>query len=121
PNTLKEEEFVYDPRGKRDPFRPFNLNLRIVNDGTMTPLEQYTLGQLRVTAIISEKSTGGTAIIEDSAGKGYPVRVGTKVGNLGGVIVSIEPDRVKILETQIDLYGKEKQNLTEMKIHLTKK
>ncbi len=116
PNTMQIEEFVYDPSGKRDPFRPFDLSPKLDKNSGLSPLEQYAIGQLRLTAVLSFSADEVTAIVEDAGGKGYTVRKGTKIGNAGGVVVSIERDRLKVLETQIDLTGASKQTVIEMTI-----
>lgn len=116
PNEMKPEEFVYDPANKRDPFRPFDFSKRSKVDSTKTPLEQYELGQLRVAAILDDFGGGRKAILQDAEGRGYTVTPGTKVGLNGGVIVSIEPKLLKVLETAVDFTGVEKQNVIEMKL-----
>ena len=118
PNTLKEDDFVYDSTNKRDPFLPFDLAPKINRDGNISPLEQYSLGQLRLAATLGDPNTGEMlGIVEDASGKGYTVRVGTKIGENGGVIVNVEKDKLKILETKVDFSGVETQNVIELKIH----
>lgn len=114
PNTMKTEEFRYDPTDMRDPFEPFDFSKKKKGGGT--PLQQYTLAQLRVTAILSGAADGRKAIVEDSAGRGYTIQKGTQIGDQNGVVVSIETDRVKVLESQVDLAGRESQRVVEMVI-----
>lgn len=116
PNELVEDTFRYDPTGKRDPFQPFDFSARPKNPNASTPLEQYDIGQLRLTAVLGDQVKGPTGIIEDQIGKGFNVKIGTRIGIKSGVIVSIEKDRLKILETERDLTGKETQRIVEMKI-----
>jgi len=116
PNDIVEDTFRYDPTGKRDPFQPFDFSARPKNPNASTPLEQYDLGQLRLTAVLADQARGATGIIEDQIGKGFNVKIGTRIGLNSGVIVSIERDRLKILETEKDLTGKETQRIVEMKI-----
>lgn len=66
--------------------------------------------------MLADQVRGATGIIEDQVGKGFNVKIGTRIGINSGVIVSIEKDRVKILETEKDLTGKETQRIVEMKI-----
>ncbi len=115
PNTLQIEEFLYDPSSKRDPFLPFDLSPQVM-DGAGTPLEAYDLGQLRLTAVLSSSSGDTTAIVENAAGRGFTVRPGTKIGNAGGVIVKIESNHLKILESNVDFTGTETQRVVEMKL-----
>ncbi len=116
PNEIGDDPFRYDPTGKRDPFMPFDFSAKPRNPGATTPLEQYDLGQLRLTAVLEDPTRGATGIVEDQAGKGFNVRIGTKMGLNSGVVVSIEKDRLKILETEKDLTGKETQRIVEVKI-----
>ena len=115
PNTMQLEAFSYDPTGKRDPFQPFDFSARPVSHAA-TPLERYSIGQLRLTAVLADASGNRTAIVEDASGKGYTVRPGTKIGTQNGVIVSIDAEALKILETETDFTGKESQHVVEMKI-----
>lgn len=116
PNEMIMEEFVYDATGKRDPFRPFDLSGKKDSDGPLTPLQRYSLKQLRCTSIVTNFNGGYNAIVEDQSGKGYIVKKGTKIGDSNGEVVSIERDRIKILETKVDLTGKENTRVVEMKL-----
>ncbi|MCC6954755.1 MAG: pilus assembly protein PilP [Deltaproteobacteria bacterium] len=117
PNTMAADTFVYDSTGKRDPFKQFDFSARPQRAGASTPLERYSLGQLRLTAVIVDPKTNiSTAFVEDAAGKGYPMKMGAKIGDQGGVVVGIESDRLKILETASDFTGKESQRVVEMRI-----
>ena len=116
PNLMETEEFVYDPNGKRDPFLPFDLSPKVPRTGNLTPLERYSLGQLRVTAIILDMAKERVAFVENAAGRGFAIREGTKIGDQNGVVVSIEENHIKVLERTIDFAGKEKKNVVEMAI-----
>lgn len=120
PNTLKLEEVTYDPSGKRDPFQPFDFAPKQVREGPLSALEQYAMNQLRLTAVIADPQHGHTAVVEDASGKGFSVRVGSRIGNEGGVVVSIEPEpkpgRLKILVSSVDFTGKRNEKISEMKI-----
>jgi type IV pilus assembly protein PilP len=104
----EEDTYRYDPSGKRDPF--FSPLLRVteqapVAEGAKTPLQRLDLGQFKVVGILLE--TGEPkALIEDNTGLGYIVTLGTLIGSKGGVIKSIEPDRILVEEYEIDFYGK---------------
>lgn len=109
PNTLQLEFFTYDPEGKRDPFEPFNFAPAEQVDMSLPPLERYALGQLKITAILADSKAAGEriAIVEDATGRGYTVRKGTKIGNRNGIVVSIEEDKINVVESIIDFTGKE--------------
>jgi type IV pilus assembly protein PilP len=110
-----EAAFVYDPTGKRDPFRPFNLTSKSDNDQNKTPLERYDLGQLKVTAILTFGEEP-RAVIENNAGVGFSASKGTKIGPNGGEIIEILQDRIVILETSVDFTGEKRTEKIEMRI-----
>ena len=105
--------YVYEPAGKREPFRPFDLSPKVMDDPTKTPLERYDIGQLKLTAVIAGTEFPA-ATVENQAGKGFIVRKGTKIGLFSGEVVEILPDRIKILETSTDFTGQKKTNVIEM-------
>lgn len=116
PNTMVPEDFVYDKTGKRDPFEPLDLatKVEVVEGNSLTTL---TLGQLRLTAVITAPSGEKKGIVEDATGRGYTVSVGTKMGLEGGEVVAIEPDRLKVIVTKVDFTGKSVQSVIEIKIN----
>lgn len=106
---------AYDPTGKRDPFRPFDFAPKTSEMTGATPLERYEIGQLRLTAVLS----GGDdpkALVENSAGRGFTVTKGTKIGTRNGEVVDILSDRILILEKSVDFTGESKTNTVEMKL-----
>jgi type IV pilus assembly protein PilP len=108
---MQERGPAYDPTGRRDPFRPFTLDIRrpeLVAE-QVTPLQRYDLGQLTVVGTIWAMKPA-RAMIEDSAGMGYIVSIGTPIGRNGGVVTGIEPQRVVVEERVLDFYGNEQVN-----------
>jgi hypothetical protein len=96
--------------GPRDPFRPFNLALRPKPVETpRTPLEQYDVGALKLVAVIYD-TQNPKAMVEDDTGLGYTISQGMKIGNQGGVVKTIEPDRVVVEEEFVDFYGEKKKS-----------
>jgi len=106
--SAEEDTYRYDPSGKRDPF--FSPLYRVteqapMTEGARTPLQRLDLGQFKVVGILLE--TGEPkALIEDNSGLGYIVTSGTLIGSKGGVIKSIESDRILVEEYETDFYGK---------------
>jgi Tfp pilus assembly protein PilP len=94
---------------RRDPFRPFTLDLRPEVHIPVTPLQRYELGQLTVVATIWDVSPP-RAMVEDSTGMGYIITLGTPIGRNGGVVTAIEPQRVLVEERVLDFYGREQVN-----------
>ncbi len=108
--------WVYDPTGKRDPFRPFDFAPKIDTAGK-TELERYDIGQLKVTAIL-EGFDEPKAIVENSAGRGFTVKKGVKIGPNNGEIIDIKKDRIFILERFVDFTGDTKTKTIELKLRV---
>jgi hypothetical protein len=107
---LDHDPQPYESKGRRDPFRPYVQRLdRPALTGQITPLQQYELSQLRLVAIITdEHNAGGTrAVVEDNAGLGYIIRVGTPIGRTQGQVTAIERDHVVIEETPMNVFGEQ--------------
>jgi Tfp pilus assembly protein PilP len=79
----------------RDPFSP------PASAPAVTPLERLDLDQLRLVALAHE-ARAARALLEDAAGIGYIVAVGTRVGRRGGVVVAIERRSLRIREPDGD-------------------
>jgi len=104
----------YSAVGRRDPFRPFTLDMRPEAPRVaLTPLQRYELGQLTVVGTVWAVNPP-RAMLEDSAGMGFIVSIGTPIGRNGGVVTGIEPERVIVEERIFDFYGKEQVNRVVM-------
>jgi type IV pilus assembly protein PilP len=91
---------VYDPTGRRDPFISFikaETEKLKVNYNALPPLQRYELGELKYVGVIWEKR-GPRALVEDAEGKGYTVRVGTRVGRNQGVVTRITDSEITVKE-----------------------
>lgn len=109
-----QERGTYRAEGRRDPFRPFLLDApRQAPVVPLTPLQRYELGQLTVVGTVWDV-TPPRAMLEDSAGMGFIVTIGTPIGRNGGVVVGIEPQRVIVEERVLDFYGREQVNRVVM-------
>jgi type IV pilus assembly protein PilP len=92
---------------KRDPFRPFTLDLRPdTPDEPLTPLQRYEIPQLRLAGVLLE-SFPPRAMLEDNSGMGFIVTPGTPIGRNRGVVAAIESRRVVVEEKVLDFYGNE--------------
>jgi Tfp pilus assembly protein PilP len=95
----KAAVFSYNPQGLVDPFKPFiqiGASAKPVPGVPRTPLQEYDLSQLKLTAIIWLGSDESRAMVEDSAGKGFTVQKGTYIGKRGGKVKVIHKDRVVV-------------------------
>ncbi len=113
----KSERPRYSGVGKRDPFRPFRVKVRVSKRKreNLSPLERYELGQLKLVAIVWNIKEP-RAMVEDSAGLGYILKVGTPIGTSEGKVKAIKPTEVVIEESVTDFYGARKQREVSLKL-----
>ena len=110
------ERLRYSPAGKRNPFKPgLPAKNRRPSRENLSPLERYELGQLKLVGIVWDAKEP-KAMVEDSAGLGYVVKVGTAIGNNDGKIRAINKNEVVIRETLIDFYGERKDREVTMRL-----
>ena len=108
--TLKE--------GGRDPFRPMTLRTKVMtnrNRENLSPLERLDLGQLKIVGIVWDIKEP-RAMVEDTAGLGYTVKVGTPIGSNDGKVKAIHRNQIIIEETSADIYGQRKPRDVSMKL-----
>jgi Tfp pilus assembly protein PilP len=96
---------VYNPAGKADPFRPFIVEQRPVEEKKKkkpkTYLESLDLSQLELTAIVISPK-GRWAMVRDAKGVGFVIRKGTPIGINGGFVYQITENEVIIREEYRD-------------------
>jgi type IV pilus assembly protein PilP len=102
---------------RRDPFRPLTLaaptNVR--RRENLSPLERYEIGQLKLVGIIWDIKTP-TALIEDTSGLGYTVRVGTPIGVNDGKVKAIRRSELVVEEFQVGADGARKSREVLIKL-----
>jgi type IV pilus assembly protein PilP len=105
----EQQNYFYTPIGKRDPFRPFYLDVVKTpvrqSTGEGGPLEQFELEQLKLVGILTGMETP-MSLIQDPSGKGYAVGPGTPIGRNGGRISRITKDEVVVEEEYYNSEGK---------------
>ena len=110
------EEYFYDPRCKRDPFRSFLL---MVKEGeekeNVGPLADYELGQLDVVAIVWDAKSP-RALVVDPRGRTHILAQGSPVGKNRGRVIHIGDNLVLVKETYVDFAGNESTNDVELRI-----
>ena len=101
----------------RDPFRPMTLksNGPSRSRENLSPLERFDIGQLRIVGIVWDVKEP-RAIIEDSAGLGYTVKIGTPIGSNDGRVKVIRRDQIIIEEVYEDAYGARKKRDIAMRL-----
>ncbi|HOI93362.1 MAG TPA: hypothetical protein PK250_01510 [Syntrophobacter fumaroxidans] len=117
--ALMKDEFTYVPNRVIDPFKPFISPVAVVarglragsddDDGShelqkpLTPLQKMTVAEVeKGLRAITWGEYGRKAVIEDGAGKGYIVSIGTPVSDKNGVISQIFNDRLIIQQENWD-------------------
>jgi type IV pilus assembly protein PilP len=93
----------------RDPFRPTTLRTRVNPRAreNLSPLEQRDLSQLKLVGIIWDIKEP-IALVEDTTGLGFTLKVGTPVGINGGKVKAIHRDQIIVEEYCEDAYGVQK-------------
>lgn len=93
--------YVYNPIGKRDPFRSPEAEpaaqANVANTACTEPLCRFDVDQLTLVAVVSGDANP-LAMVQDPAGRGYFVRRNTRVGRQGGKVTQIMSDAVVITE-----------------------
>ncbi len=117
--------YNYDPKGKPDPFRPLYVDRtekpaakRIIETAPegATPLEKMDLAHLRLVALVWNISEP-RAMVEDSAGKGYILSVGTSVGKNQGRVSQITPSALIVNERYATPDGKIRHRDVPLKLY----
>jgi Tfp pilus assembly protein PilP len=101
----------------RDPFRPATMRTKVNASAreNLSPLERLDLGQLKIVGIVWDIREP-RAMIEDAAGLGYVVRIGTPIGSNDGKVKAIRRDHVIVEEFYEDAYGARKRRDVSMKL-----
>jgi len=93
--------YVYNPVGKRDPFRSPEAEpatqAALANASCNEPLCRFDVDQLTLVAVVSGDANP-LAMVQDPAGRGYFVRRNSRVGRQGGKVTQIMSDAVVITE-----------------------
>jgi len=106
-NLPAEEEdpvAVYNPEGKRDPFRSLIQVGERKIDPNLPPLQRIELSALRLTGVVWG-DFGYKALVQAPDGRGYDVEVGTKMGINRGVVSRITPLNLSVEEKSVDILG----------------
>lgn len=87
------QTFVYEPRGRRDPFRPLiEPRVRAVKTGPKIGLAALEVNEIKLSGIIWEQR-GFLALVEAPDGKGYVLRVNDTIGG-DARVTKITPEGV---------------------------
>jgi len=115
----EEVEYIYNPVGKPDPFKPFiqmTSNKEYSKSTPLSPLQKYEISQLKLVAIIVAPE-GNIAMVEDTLGKGFFLKKGTGIGKNDGKVKRILMDKVIVEEVYEDSLGQKKMNEIMLLLH----
>jgi len=109
PRTLKEDG--------RDPFRSATLQKKMVARPreNLSPLERFELNQLKIVGIVWDMKEP-RAMVEDTTGLGYTIKVGAPIGANDGVVKAIHRNEIIVEEFYHDVYGARKKREVSMKL-----
>jgi len=108
--------FEYRREGRPDPFFPFLteeiLQAEAAAREELTGMRKFEPGQLTLVAIVFTER-GPVAMVQDSAGVGYIIRKGTKIGR-NGEVKEIIPNKVIIEQQTFSLSRQKRFRTVEM-------
>lgn len=111
-----QEGYVYNPIGKRDPFRSFLSSGSGEQDDTpRTPLQRYDLDQYGLVGIIWGIDRP-RALVEDPEHVGHVLEIGTYIGKNWGKVTQISAGVVVVTEEYQTIDGELVVNEIPMKL-----
>mgnify|MGYP006274740899 CR=1 FL=1 len=108
-----------------DPFKPFvyketdaEPRKKEIKNRELTPLEKVNVSQLRLVGIMwhPDRPSKAKAMVQLPDGKGYMLKVGTKVGQRSGKVVRITQNKVVVRVEVVDFLGKTKKKDVSLKV-----
>ncbi len=102
--TAPSEEYTYNPAGRRDPFRSLIVTGEKKNVDLLPPLQRREVSELKFVAVVWGQ-LGTYGMLEMPDGKGYAVRIGTRVGPNRGVVKRITAKDLTVVERYVDFFG----------------
>ncbi len=91
----QNKKYVFIPTGRNDPFFPIIFpegpgTTKPKPGKSLTPLQKLDLSSIKLVAIVSS-GKDARALVEDSTGMGYIIKVGTYIGINNGKVIGIYP------------------------------
>jgi len=120
-DMLNSDVYIYDPTGKRDPFKPYK-NFRPTVDvntqkviAVLEPLQKFEIEKLNIVGILWDVKTP-RALLRDPDGAVHTVIRNTKIGRNEGVVAAIREGEIVVIETvYIDGNAKKETKILEFK------
>jgi type IV pilus assembly protein PilP len=104
PGESGTDEYVYNPIGKRDPFRTFITAPEEEQIRSPTPLQRFEIDQYTLTGIIWG-TPNPRAMVEDPEGVGHVVEIGTYIGKNWGKVTEITSNKILVNEEYLTVDG----------------
>lgn len=112
-------EVMVNGQMRRDPFKTYYEDLVPENPGVdpknMTELQRIDLDKLKLVAVVVGTATP-MAMVEDSTGRGFTLKIGTLIGKRLGQVKHIRRGEVVVQEEFRDFTGKRIPQLKELKL-----
>jgi len=114
---VEKEIYVYDPKGRRDPFTSLAQVSKIKAERKIgaSPIENYEVDEIKLIAIAWD-SRQHYALITLPDKKSYTVKKGMTLGIYSGKVIKITKDSVFIQEQVKDYRGQNKTKDTILKL-----
>jgi type IV pilus assembly protein PilP len=125
PDAPKAQDlsYTYNAVNRRDPFKTYfdELSQNEQQDqANLTELQKIDLDKLKLVAVVVGTATP-MAMVEDPAGRGHTVKIGTLVGKRLGQVKHIRRGEIVVQEEFRDFTGKRIPQLKELKLDEEKK
>ena len=119
-DAAKQEDlsYTYNAVNRRDPFKTYfdELSQNEQQDQTnLTELQKIDLDKLKLVAVVVGTATP-MAMVEDPAGRGHTVKIGTLIGKRLGQVKHIRRGEIVVQEEFRDFTGKRIPQLKELKL-----
>lgn len=102
--TIQKRVYIYEVRGRRDPFVSLITPPKSQKELTGNPLLDNDISQMRVIAIVSDAEQS-YALFGLPDGKYYTITPGMEIGLHDGVVEDIQADSVLIREIKPNFKG----------------
>lgn len=114
----EELSYTYNALNRRDPFKTYfdELSQNEQSDqSNLTELQKIDLDKLKLVAVVVGTATP-MAMVEDTAGRGHTVKIGTLIGKRLGQVKHIRRGEIVVQEEFRDFTGKRIPQLKELKL-----
>ena len=106
---ISQDQYFFDPTGKRDPFKPFGIKVPITVNGIKgasspvktEPLEEFEIDQLQIVGILWDINRP-RAMIRTPKNDLFTVYKNSKIGRNNGSILEIREGEIVVSETRYE-------------------